>query len=138
MLKERAFDKIKEIEENLAVIDDNLPDSEQEFENLGLIKDGIYKRLEHCIENIIDITYMIYSSLNPGIPSDEDSVIEKLKKEEVISQKASQLIKDMKGMRNILVHRYGEIDDELIFTELTQNISDFDIIIKEFTVFLKD
>ncbi len=58
MLKERIFEKIKEIEENLDLIDKNLPDSLNEFKKLELVKDGIYERLEHSIENIIDIFSM--------------------------------------------------------------------------------
>ena len=37
--------KIREIEESIALIRDNLP------EELGLIKDGIYKRMEFAIKN---------------------------------------------------------------------------------------
>ena len=31
----------------------------------------------------------------------------------------------MKGFRNILVHRYSEVDDELVFIFLSKNLKDF-------------
>ena len=33
----------------------------------------------------------------------------------------------MKGFRNILVHKYGVVDDELVFEMLKEKLSDFDI-----------
>ena len=40
--------KIKEIEESLRLVEENLPDTFEEFSRLGLVKDGIYKRVEFC------------------------------------------------------------------------------------------
>ncbi|MBD3247208.1 DUF86 domain-containing protein [Candidatus Pacearchaeota archaeon] len=133
MLKERVFEKIKEIEENLALISDNLPDNAREFRELKLVKDGIYKRLEYCIENLIDICSMIYADLELGVPSDDEDILNKLKDNKIFSKEIINLIKDMKGLRNILVHKYGNIDDDLVYELLAENLSDFDKIIKEIT-----
>ncbi len=43
--------KIKEIEESIELVKNNLPQTFEEFSNAGLIKDGIYKRLKFCVEN---------------------------------------------------------------------------------------
>ena len=48
--------KMKEIGESLDLIEEYLPDDREEFLLLGIIKDGIYKRLEFCIENVFDGT----------------------------------------------------------------------------------
>ena len=37
----------------------------------------------------------------------------------------------MKGFRNILVHKYGVVDDELVFEMLSEKLGDFELIIKE-------
>ncbi len=55
MIETRIKQKIKEIEESLKLIQENLPDSEEEFKALKLVKDGIYKQLELSIQNLIDI-----------------------------------------------------------------------------------
>ena len=47
--------KIKEMQDSLNIIDENLPDSFKKFSDLGLVKDGIYKKLEFCIESVFDI-----------------------------------------------------------------------------------
>ena len=43
----------------------------------------------------------------------------------------------MKGFRNILVHRYGKIDDKLAFEVLKENIGDFYDFIKGIGKFLE-
>ncbi|MBA7625277.1 hypothetical protein ES703_32704 [subsurface metagenome] len=43
----------------------------------------------------------------------------------MITRELGEKIKDMKGFRNILVHRYGKKDDKLVYTFLTQNLGDF-------------
>ncbi len=41
--------KMKEIEESIRLVEEHLPESFEEFSNLGLVKDGIYKRVEFAI-----------------------------------------------------------------------------------------
>ena len=62
MRKDIIKNKIIEIQESLLLIRNNLPDSFNEFQHLWLIKDGIYKRLEFSIENLVDIFYIIIIS----------------------------------------------------------------------------
>jgi uncharacterized protein YutE (UPF0331/DUF86 family) len=138
MLKERVFEKLKEIEESLDLIGSNLPESLDEFKKLGLAKDGIYKRLEHCIENLIDIFSMIYSDLDLGIPSDDDDILKRLNENKTFGDEIITLVKDMKGLRNLLIHKYGKIDDDIVFELLTEHLSDFDKVNKEIVNYFKE
>jgi len=42
----------------------------------------------------------------------------------------------MKKFRNILVHKYGEIDDKKAYDEINKGLKDFEKIIKEIEKFL--
>jgi len=126
MDKERIFHKLKEIEDSLELIREGIPGSALTFSNLGLVKDGIYKRLEFCIQNLIDIFSMIYSSLNLGIPSSLDDIFAGLRSKKVFSKDVLVLVEEMKGLRNILIHRYGKIDDDLVYALLTERLEDFE------------
>jgi uncharacterized protein YutE (UPF0331/DUF86 family) len=43
----------------------------------------------------------------------------------------------MKGFRNIMVHRYGDIDDRLAFKTLKNHLEDFQDFIDQMEDFLK-
>jgi uncharacterized protein YutE (UPF0331/DUF86 family) len=136
MNKTRIKQKIKEIEESLNLIEDNMVENENQFFNLGIIKDGIYKRLEFSIQNLIDIFSIIYSNLDLGVPSSVDDIFDGLLNHKIFSKKVILIVKEMKGLRNILTHRYGKIDDKKIFFLINTKKEDFNIIFKEIEEFL--
>ncbi len=43
----------------------------------------------------------------------------------VLSSKLGEKLKDMKGFRNILIHRYGHVDDEIVYYNLSSHMNDF-------------
>ncbi len=48
-----------------------------------------------------------------------------------------ELINEMKKFRNIFIHRYGEIDDELAYETIKEGLKDFEMIVKEVEEFIK-
>ncbi len=117
--------KIKEMQDSLNIIDENLPDSFKKFSDLGLVKDGIYKKLEFCIESVFDICAIINTDLQLGIPESDETIIDNLIKNKIIKKDMGETLKSMKGFRNILVHRYGRINDEIAYTIIKEHLQDF-------------
>ncbi|MCK4365375.1 MAG: DUF86 domain-containing protein [Thermoplasmatales archaeon] len=117
--------KIKEMEESLKLVEKYLPGSFKEFSNLELVKDGIYKRLEFCIENMFDICAVINTDLELGIPESDENIVDNLIRNKVINDRLGEKLKSMRGFRNILVHRYGRINDELAFEIMSEHLQDF-------------
>jgi len=117
--------KIKEIEENIKIIKEHLPETFDDFSKLGLIKDGIYKRIESSIEDIIDICAIINTDLDLAIPDSDESIVDNLNKEGIISNEMTDVLKNMKGFRNILVHRYAHTDDKIAYSVIKENLDDF-------------
>lgn len=120
--------KFREIRESISIISENVPATADEFKELGLVKDGIYKRLEFCIQNLIDVFSIVYSSRNIGAPSNLDDVFVRLSQKKVFSSKIITLVMRMKGLRNILAHRYGDINDDMVYELITEKLDDFEII----------
>jgi len=129
--------KIKEIEESLKLVEDNMPESFEKFSNLGLVKDGMYKRLEFCIESVFNICAIVNTDLELGIPESDENIVENLMKNKVISKDLGENLKSMKGFRNILVHRYGKINDEMAYNIMIDHLSDFSDFIKEILHFIE-
>jgi uncharacterized protein YutE (UPF0331/DUF86 family) len=117
--------KLADIEDSVSLVEENLPSRFEEFSKLGLVKDGIYKRMEFAIENIIDICSIINSDLRLSVPESEESFVESLVNFGILTQNLAEKIRRMKGFRNIIVHRYGRIDDILAYKILTENMEDF-------------
>ncbi|ASJ11888.1 type VII toxin-antitoxin system HepT family RNase toxin [Thermococcus thioreducens] len=116
--------KIEGILESLRLIEENLPDDFEDFESLGIVKDGIYKRAEFAIQNVIDICAVINSDLRITMPEREEDVFEGLVRAGIIPEGMAHKLRLMKGFRNILVHRYGRINDRLAFEVLHEHLKD--------------
>jgi uncharacterized protein YutE (UPF0331/DUF86 family) len=129
--------KLVDIEDSVSLVEANLPSSFEEFSQLGLVKDGIYKRMEFAIENIIDICSIINSDLHLGVPESEESFVESLANIGILTQNMAEKTRRMKGFRNIIVHRYGRIDDLLAHKILTEHMEDFYEFIESIEQFLE-
>ncbi len=130
--------KLKIIDENVELVEENLPEKVDKFKALGLVKDGIYKKIEASIQEIIAICSIINSDLKLGIPSNRDEIIMALKDDNIISSEMAEKIKGLKGFRNFLVHRYGKLDDEVAFKDIKKGLSDFALFKEEILNFIKD
>jgi len=135
--REQILSKLAEIEESIDLVKENMPEEFEQYKKLGIVKDGIYKRLEFSIENVINICSIINSDLKLGIPAKEQDVTDNLISEGIISEKMQELIRQMKGFRNIVVHRYGKIDDHLTFAIISEHIDDFCEFDNEIRMFLR-
>ena len=131
------YSKITEIEESLDMVKKSLPEQIEEFVTLGITKDGIYKRLEYAIENVFDICHVINADLSLGIPSSEEDVIQNLRTKGIIDSDISDKLIAMRRFRNIVVHRYGKIDDRIAFSLLENELGDFGCFNERIRAFLK-
>ena len=86
---------------------------------------------------MIDICAIINSDLRLEMPESEEGIVESLVKKGILTEEISDKIRRMKGFRNIVVHRYGKIDDRVAFSILIDNIDDFDQFIGAIEEFLK-
>jgi len=123
--------KIKEIEYSAELIKARIPKTLEEFLKLDeLLRDGIYKRVEFIIQNILDIL-AIFTKYLKKIPGDDDELIELLVKEQLIDEETRNKIKQMKAFRNFLVHRYGDVFHELAYKNITEGFGDIYHVLKE-------
>lgn len=116
--------KMKEIEESIDSVKDEIPDGLERFKELGLVKDGIYKRVEFAIEDVFDICAVINSDLDLGIPERDENVVDHLLERGVLEEDWKEKLSRMKGFRNIVVHRYGRIDDRIAYEILKEHLGE--------------
>jgi uncharacterized protein YutE (UPF0331/DUF86 family) len=93
--------------------------------------------LQLAVEATIDACAMLVSGLRLGLPGEENDLFEKLVRRGVLSGGMTETLRHMKGMRNLLVHEYGRIDDELVFETVRDRFVDFGAFRREVLDFLR-
>ena len=68
---------------------------------------------------------LINTDLQLGIPESDETIIDNLIKNKIIKKDMGETLKSMKGFRNILVHRYGRINDEIAYNIIKEHLQDF-------------
>ncbi|MBU0460326.1 MAG: DUF86 domain-containing protein [Nanoarchaeota archaeon] len=120
----RIKDKTEEIEIFLEELISFLPAGFDEYKTSSMVKSACERHFEKIIEAIVDLAFLIVKEKGLKNPEDDKSVFNILKDNQIISEKLSERLKNAKGMRNILAHEYGSIDDETVFHALTEELED--------------
>ena len=76
-------------------------------------------------------------SLLLGVPADENDLFDKIFAKGIIDKEMATLLKEMRGLRNILVHEYTKLDDKLVFKTLSERLIDFESFIEAVLNFTK-
>ncbi|MCC7560895.1 MAG: DUF86 domain-containing protein [Methanobacterium sp.] len=90
-----------------------------------------------AIEASIDLSNHLISQNNFPIPESYADSFRILKDEGALSQELTLKLMDMARFRNRLVHIYWDVDDEMIYEILNQDINDIRTFLKAYLEFLK-
>jgi len=134
--KNRILSKLDELDSYLTELEDVMPKNYEEYINSIEKKRSCERLLHIMIECTIDVCSLMVKGLRLGLPAEEEDLFEKIEKKKIISKKMKEKLKLMRGFRNILVHRYAGVDDQLVFENL-KNINDFREFRKQIISFLK-
>jgi uncharacterized protein YutE (UPF0331/DUF86 family) len=122
--RERIFLKLDEMVKYVEELKEMLPEEEEYFQNL-VERRACEKTIEVAIESLIDVSAMIVSAERFGLPANEESIMDMLVEKNVLGKELGEKLKDMKGFRNILIHRYAHVDDQLVYRNLIDYLDDF-------------
>ena len=128
--KERVLAKIDELEGYLRELEQVKPASREEYKKIEK-KRSSERLLQLSVECMIDICALMVTGLRLGLPSEEDDLFERLQEAGIISPLMKETLRKMKAFRNILVHEYGRIDDQLVYEILQNKLGDFEIFKQE-------
>lgn len=110
---ERCINRIKEeYEENPKNLDDYRRN------------DAIVLNLQRACENATDIAMYIISTRKLGIPQTKKEAFDLLKKASLISDELCKNMKGMIGFRNIAIHEYKQIDEEILQDVIENHLQD--------------
>ena len=88
-------------------------------------------RIEFAIQNILDICAMIVKNKGLQVPNSDDDVLTELEDAHIMKKDVVETIRQMKGFRNFLVHRYGVLNDRIAYNDIKTGLKDFTRVFKE-------
>jgi len=117
----RIKDKIKEIEDYLYELAEVMPQSFEQYKEIKT-RAACERYFEKIVEAVVDLAFLIIKDKGFRIPEEDKEAFDILSREKVISEELAEKFKDAKGMRNIIAHEYGSVDDEIVFHAITEDI----------------
>lgn len=132
-------EKLREMEKNLIYLKKASWGITKENIKDDIIKYwGIERGLQILIEIVLDIANIIISSTDLEKPPTYRETILTLSKINILPKEFADEISKMAGFRNILVHDYAEVDEDIILELLKNKLDDFIQFIDYINKWLKD
>lgn len=135
--RERILGKIDELDAYLNELKEVAPANFTEYQQIEK-KRSCERLLQLCIECVIDVCKLFVSGLKLGLPAEENDLFNKVQKKKLLSKKIVSVLREMRGFRNILIHEYATIDDELVYEKTKTKLKDFEDFKKEVLTALKN
>lgn len=121
-MNNRIQEKIDEIEQFLEELENSLPEDFEEYKTDYKLRAIGERYFEKIIGGIVDLAFLIIKEKDLKQPEEDKQAFDILANEGIIKNSLADKLKDAKGMRNILAHEYGRIDDELVFHSLVEEL----------------
>ena len=118
----RLKSKIQELEHYLCELKSIIPPSYELYVSDLKTKAACERYFEKIIEATVDVAFLILKEKQIPSPEEDKAAFETLSKENIISLELADRLKEAKGMRNILAHEYGIVDDVLVFSSVTSEL----------------
>ena len=129
--------KIDIIEENLRLLEEMRAEGygrfESDYRNRLAAKHG----LQECIEACLDIANHVISAMNYRKPEDYKDMFRVLFENRVMGRGLLERLTDMAKFRNLLVHRYEDIETKRLFLILKADLGDIRGFVKQILKFLE-
>jgi len=111
-------------------------ESEEEYEGDFHLIGNTERYIQLSIQCVIDICQLLAVEESIKMVEENKEIVSLLKGKGIITEDTANKLTGMVGMRNLLVHEYGEIDNKIIYKVLKNNINDFEVFISEIQRYL--
>ena len=98
----------------------------EEFLDDDGIQTYVERKLQLAIQVCMDIGNYLIGQLGLAVPDEAENVFAVLGREDVIEPDLARRLVGMVRFRNILVHDYLDIDLQIVYHNLTDELGDFD------------
>ena len=118
----RIADKINEISVFSEELKSILPAGLEEYKSSIEKKAACERYVEKIVEAVTDLAFLIIKNKKLKIPEDDIDAFNILLENKIIDDNTATKLKNAKGMKNIISHQYGKIDDEIVFEAINEEL----------------
>lgn len=115
-------DIINEIYVYLEELSKIVPSEFDDYKSNNLVKAACERYFEKVVEAITDIAFMIIVKRKLRVPEDDIDAFKILLEHKIIDEGLYKKLKQAKGMRNILAHQYGTVNDKIVFEAIREEL----------------
>ena len=126
----RIKERISELEQFISDLESIVPTDFGEYKTDVKTRAACERFFEKIVEGLVDLAFLVIKEKGLKTPEEDKEAFDILAGARIISPKSGIGLKQARGMRNILAHDYGRIDDSLVFESLSTEI------IRDATAFL--
>ncbi|GJL64834.1 MAG: hypothetical protein NPIRA04_34880 [Nitrospirales bacterium] len=123
--RDRILSKISALDEYLQELEQIVPGKFSQYVASIEKRRACERLLQILVEVVLDICGLFVSGLQLGLPHEDNDLFNKLEKNVVLSKDQAELLRSIRGFRNIVVHEYGGIDDAVVYRIATTRLQDF-------------
>ena len=120
-MNKRVQDKISQIERFLEELKEIIPDELNAYKTIEK-KAACERYAEKIIEAVTDLAFLAIKYKKLQIPEDDVDAFKILLDNKIIGKDEFEKLSQAKGMRNIIAHEYGKIDDKIVFEALKNEL----------------
>jgi len=118
----RIEDKINEINGFLEELKEIIPSNFEEYKSSIEKKAACERYVEKIVEAATDLAFLTIKNRKLKIPEDDIDAFNILLENKIIDENLASKLKNAKGMRNVISHQYGKIDDKIVFEAITEEL----------------
>ncbi|MFH1199801.1 MAG: DUF86 domain-containing protein [Candidatus Micrarchaeota archaeon] len=118
----RIIDKAAELERFADELAGIAPDSYRSYSHDLKAKAACERYFEKIVEACVDLAFLAIKDRGLKLPEDDKQAFSVLADAGHIDASLAARLMEAKGMRNVIAHEYGSVDDELVFTAVTEEI----------------
>ncbi|MGD9318107.1 MAG: DUF86 domain-containing protein [Anaerolineae bacterium] len=93
--------------------------------------------LQVSIETCINVANHIIATEKLRAPKDYKDSFKVLNEAGILSDDLTQVMRELAGLRNLLVHLYWDVDDQMIYDGIRSELGDFEAFIDDIVTFLE-
>ena len=115
---------------------EDLP-AREEFRRNRVSRRAVEKTVELIADAIVDVAMIIISGKGLERPPEAGESITILSKYGILPEKLAKQVKDLIGLRNLLVHQYVKVDEDREFSDIEEDHQDIVNFVREIEKYIQ-